>query len=242
MIKIGICDDELEEAERLRKMAGGFFLRKKISCEIEVSCFGENLLKDAGSYQIFLLDIELGAGEDEKPVINGIRLAQKLREKNKRAEIFFITNHEKYRLAAVCAHYFYYLRKPVTRAVFEPLLQEAFEYICQKGRKCGFTLPNGGCAVFEISDILFFKTENKCAAVWTMERSVKINDTLESIAEKLREDFAFASRSCLINLEHVIENNNNTSVVMRNGTVLKIAARRRKGFAEAFLSYLERQL
>ena len=89
MLRIGICDDDLQEAQKIEEYISHMPFH---DLETEVFLSGEELLRhhlEDKKYNIILLDIEL-------PSVNGIETAIKLREIDLDMVLIFITAHREY--------------------------------------------------------------------------------------------------------------------------------------------------
>ena len=92
MIRIGICEDDLEQLETCRNFVGAVMM--KLTGSYKIYCFqsGENLLCEieaSGAMDIILMDIEMQG-------INGVETARRIRERDSRAKLVFISTHDQY--------------------------------------------------------------------------------------------------------------------------------------------------
>lgn len=81
MIRIGICDDLVEQLQIQEEMVRNIVCRLGLNTEIKCFQSGEDLLwemEQKGNMDIILLDIEMGG-------INGVETARRIREKDNRA-------------------------------------------------------------------------------------------------------------------------------------------------------------
>ena len=86
---IAVCDDEAEQAERLRSIAEAWAEKCGVTCRTDCFPSAEALLfayADDAGFDILLLDVEMKE-------MSGIRLAKRLRADGCKAEIAFITSH-----------------------------------------------------------------------------------------------------------------------------------------------------
>lgn len=84
MIQIGICDDEREMTELLRKKIEIFFKGKEVSGNITIYVSGEQLLSSADDLDLLFLDIEM-------PDMDGIEIGRRFRLQNKACKIIMAT-------------------------------------------------------------------------------------------------------------------------------------------------------
>lgn len=89
MLRIGICDDVIEEVEKQEKQIRQITYQMGIQADIRKCYSGMDLLTEielSGQFHIILLDIELGE-------LNGIETARQIRENDVECNIIFITSH-----------------------------------------------------------------------------------------------------------------------------------------------------
>ena len=82
-MKIAICDDQQIFIDRLKKLI------TSEETEIHIFCSGDELLKSSIDFDIVLLDIEM-------PGTDGLGVAAKLYQKNRKTLLLFITSHREY--------------------------------------------------------------------------------------------------------------------------------------------------
>ena len=104
MPKIAICDDE----PAVRKQMEAYF--KELESVFCISYFesGEALLESDVLYDVIFLDIDMKG-------ISGIDTARKIRVRDKKAKIIYVTAYEDFREYAFGVHAFGYLVKPVEK-------------------------------------------------------------------------------------------------------------------------------
>lgn len=107
MKKIAICDDE----PAVRKQMEAYF--KELESVFCISYFesGEALLESDVLYDVIFLDIDMKG-------ISGIDTARKIRVRDKKAKIIYVTAYEDFREYAFGVHAFGYLVKPVEKKKF----------------------------------------------------------------------------------------------------------------------------
>ena len=106
---IADCDDEAEQAERLRSIAEAWAEKCGVTCRTDCFPSAEALLfayADDAGFDILLLDVEMKE-------MSGIRLAKRLRADGCRAEIAFITSHFEFVTEGYEVDALHYLVKPV---------------------------------------------------------------------------------------------------------------------------------
>ena len=109
---IAVCDDEAEQAERLRSIAEAWAEKCGVTCRTDCFPSAEALLfayADDAGFDILLLDVEMKE-------MSGIRFAKRLRADGCRAEIAFITSHFEFVTEGYEVDALHYLVKPVAAA------------------------------------------------------------------------------------------------------------------------------
>ncbi len=118
-MRIAICDDDPKTVEELQCQLQSYFRSHPEAGNVHIASFftAEALLfaSSDSRFDIFILDIDL-------PGINGIRLAQKIRQENPLATLFFYTSHQEYVLDGYKVDAIrYVLKSPDPSALFEAL-------------------------------------------------------------------------------------------------------------------------
>lgn len=153
MIKIAICDDNIEMAHNLENTIHQMSFN---NIETDVFTSGIELLKyykTDGSYNIVLLDIEM-------PSVNGIETALNLREADQDIVLIFITAYKEYVYQIFEALPFRFLEKPVSSEKLFETLKDAVSYVEEMKKFFSF---KKGTTTFQIpaKDILYFEASNR---------------------------------------------------------------------------------
>lgn len=84
MVKFSVCDDDREMAEHISNKLHTFYPDE---CEIKTYTNGASLLSDCciNCFDAYFLDIGM-------PEMNGLEIAEKIRRKDPRAKIIFVSN------------------------------------------------------------------------------------------------------------------------------------------------------
>lgn len=117
-MKIAICDDEKEIRESLRKILEEY---KEPFEQIDLYTSGEELLEYDRNYDLLFLDIDMKG-------INGIETARKIRLKDKKIKIVYVTAYKEYASQAFSVHAFGYLLKPIKKEKIYRQIQDALSY------------------------------------------------------------------------------------------------------------------
>ena len=116
MLRIGICDDNREDIDRIKGLAVRFSAEHpEMPMQIRVYDLPYDLLDDiekTGGFDLYLLDVVM-------PHMTGVDLARRIRERKERAEILFLTVSREYAVDAFSVKASGYLIKPVRKADFD---------------------------------------------------------------------------------------------------------------------------
>ena len=184
MIRIGICDDLVEELQIQEKMVKSIVY--SLGLNVEIKCFqsGEDLLweiEQKGNMDIILLDVEMGG-------INGGETARQLRKKDNRVILFFISYHDQYCKEIINVQPFGFIDKPVSEVKLESALKEAFKAMSQKEEIFEYTYKK----------VNLYSTDG----VYSFYKKL---DEVEAQLEQMNIKFLRISKSYLVNMNYVKE-------------------------------------
>ncbi|MCI9031502.1 MAG: response regulator transcription factor [Clostridia bacterium] len=107
-INIAVCDDEKQALSIISMALTGVFAEKNIDARIEVfekaEEFVERINKASDYFDVIMLDIRM-------PRIDGISLASKIRERDPKVKIVFVSSEENRVFDAFLVNVFYFIRK-----------------------------------------------------------------------------------------------------------------------------------
>lgn len=235
MIRVGICDDMLEETIRQKGMVERFGKRFGVNVEILIFEEGEELLQEIQTYghiDILLLDIEMGG-------INGIETARIIRETDFQTVLIFISAYDQYCKEMISVQPFAFLDKPVKEKELEIVLKKVMEVKfaeCERflfsSQKHRYSMP--------LYQILYFESTVRQICVYCeKERYLfygKLN-TVEKEVGKSRIKFARIHVSYYINLNHIKEWNYD-SVIMDDNMEIPVSKKYRKMMKQYYMGIL----
>ena len=206
MLEIAICDDDAIILKTLGKYFGKL---NDATIKYDIYNSADTLyryVEEQGTvYDVFILDIEMQG-------MNGLELAQKIREKDSNCLIIFLTNYSQYVFSVFEVITFDFLRKPLEYSEFENLIKKIKRYFnITKGvfvfsyRKNSFSIP------FE--EIYYIEKSGRRAYLYSKEYI--FNMTLNEIWKQLDSGaFVAIYPSCIVNLFYVRE-------IVRDELILK---------------------
>jgi DNA-binding LytR/AlgR family response regulator len=233
-MRIAIVEDDRADSELLEKELKHYFLRENIKVETMVYASGEDILDEwPFDLDMLFLDIQMGG-------LNGIEVAERIRQTNEHVVIIFVTNNPQYSLKGYSVDALDYLIKPSTQEMLDLLLPRAIRRLGDAGRN-GLTIRNNdGLYVINPGDIHYFELENRRLFVHTKTDVISCMGTLQSMEEQLPRTFFRCHSAFIINLQ-VVECLKEQDVIVA-GKRIPISKHRRKDFIRALTEYMGDQL
>ena len=241
MLKIAICDDNIEDLNHTKKLLQDIFSEQKLEYELRTFASANELLNNTLKIDIGILDIVM----DEQ---NGIELGRKLKEKFPNIILIYTTSYEQYVLQAINnVHAHSYLCKPLNsddmRTQIIDLLSEFSKKKTEKEFYKVIDSKRKEHAVkrLKLEDIIYFeyiKRKRRIAIV--LENEIyEYECAFESIVKEFEKlDFAVNCRGNLVNLRHVVKIKG-YKVFLDNGKELAISQRRIADFRMILNNFLQ---
>lgn len=147
-----------------------------------------------------ILDVEM-------PGIDGMTLAQHIREQNSRIEIVFVSSHAEFALRGYNVRAADYLCKPVQNVKLYSVLDYIQKRLTYKDGDLVISLKRGtGVDKYYCSDILYIKAKLHGIEVITAEKTQEYNISISDVQNLLPENvFVRCHRSYIVNIKKVIE-------------------------------------
>ncbi|MBT7410385.1 MAG: response regulator transcription factor [Methylococcales bacterium] len=205
-MKILITDDELPARERLQR------LLKDITSEHEVvgeAFNGTDALEKCHNLHpdLVLMDIRM-------PGMDGLEAAMHLSRLENPPAIIFVTAYDEHALEAFESHAVDYLLKPIRKERLEKALEKAGLLTRVQLSKLGNSREEGPKArghicvqvrgnlkLIPVSDIIYFRAEQKYVCVRYNEGEVLIEEPLKDLEIEFSNDFMRIHRNALIALD-----------------------------------------
>lgn len=213
--RIAICDDRAED----RDYVAGLVKRwaDKTGAAVRLSEFtgGENFLfraEDEGSFDILLLDIEMGA-------MDGVTLAKKLRKTNQTLQIVFITGYSDYIAEGYEVAALHYLMKPVKEEKLFSVLDRAVDKV-RKDEKILNLEAAGQMVRIPVYTIRYADVQGNYVTVHAVtDYTSKM--TLSQLEKSLDERFHRVGRSAIVNLTKITRVTK-TDIYLNDGSVIPL--------------------
>lgn len=231
MLNIAICDDEPVEIEYLTSLVQEWAKATKTSVNISGFASAEAFLfkyEEDKNFDILLLDIQMKA-------MDGIELAEKIRENNSGVQIVFITGFPDYISRGYDVSALHYLIKPVEKEKLSEVLSKACDNLKKEEKFILLSVDNESFKI-NLKDIIYIEAfgHSSCVACENKEYNTKLS--ISDIAKVLDNSFIQCHRSYIANLQHV-SRIAKTDVVFDNGKIIPVSRRMYNDVNMAFINF-----
>lgn len=232
-MNILICDDELRCIEELKSYITDYMQNRSIQFIIDFFTSPMEAINSEKIYDLAFLDIQMNE-------MDGISLAKKLKEKNSKIIIFFVTSFDEYQDNAMDLRAFRYFEKPFDPKRLYSGLDKAMEYLDVTYIDVYF---HSGNIVKKIvtDDIIYLSREGRQTVLSTTDGEYLVKDSFDEWCLKLPDlYFSQVHKSYMVNLHHV-EIYKYTELIMDNQSRVPVATRKQAEFHKIWFSYLKRR-
>ncbi len=199
MIRIAICDDELQELELIHSLLTTYMQRHPQD-EITIHSFSAPLemlsyVAEHGGFDILLLDIYMAG-------MLGTDAARELRQRGDNGEIIFLTTSRDHAIEAFEVEAVQYLIKPYAEVMIFAALDRVMQRM-NRDRRVSLTLKTSeGITRLAIRDVVFTETgRNNYQIVHTIQgKKIQVRMTATEIFELFSQNKFFVRCGASINL------------------------------------------
>lgn len=234
-MNIAICDDSSSDIEKLEQILET--MKTKLF-EYDVFFNAEELLSYKQNYTIkynlYILDIEMEN-------MNGLSLAQKIRESDPKALIVFLTSFSSYVFDVFDVYTFDFIIKPITFEKIELLLKKAMNYLQLTKQLFIFSYRQNRFTIC-CDEIVYIEKKGRQALIYTESNNYRANMTIADIWTQLDpEVFAHIHNSIIVNLEYIKEIRRD-ELYLKNKNTLYISRMYKQELKDKHLVYTKRKL
>lgn len=186
------------------------------------------------SYDLIFLDMQM----DE---MDGIAVANAVREKKKECIIICVSNYDEYRFDSYKVEAFQYINKPINDEQFFSELARAVKKYKQLNHHVLFDTSIGKKYIFT-KDIIYLETSYESYVLYTTGRNFygKTKSLKNVKDDLLKHNFFRLNRSIIINFMYV-DAFHTDWVSMANGENITITRKKRKEFRKQYLEFIEKE-
>lgn len=236
MIAVAVCDDSPKMADSLKESIEAYGQSNQKELRIVLYYRGEDLLDHySSSIDILFLDIQM-------PGLDGITVAEKIRQKDKKVIIIFLTSFVQYALEGYRVNASNYLIKPISR---KRLSMELDRWIGELEKKEELFLAvrnDSGEYKILLKSIRYIETYRRNLMIHTDTADLICYQKLKTVEEKIGQyGFVRNHTSYLVNLFYV-ENIEKMNLQLTTGEILPIGKSKKKALMEQLGRYWGRLL
>ena len=223
MITIAVCDDSKNMVGNMKKIMEEY--REATGVELRVFTFysGEELLAEYNcKFDILFLDIKM-------PGIDGIQVAEKIRQKDQKVIIIFLTSLVQHALDGYKVNAANYLLKPITKNRLKIELDRWTSYITVHN-------DNGNYKIL-LKSISYIETYNRNLIIHTDQGNIICYWKLREMEDKIGQyGFVRNHSSFIVNLLYV-SNIEKMEIKLTTGERIPIGKSKKKEFMTRLASY-----
>lgn len=232
-INIAVCDDDPVFRETLSYEIDLYARHHELDITINEFSNGLELLISEVHYNLIFLDYKMG-------IMNGLETAKKLRAKDVRCPIIFVTSFNEIVYDVFEVNAFRFITKPMEKQV---LCKAMDDFISQFKNSSIISFNSNGKNVSVSSDdIVYVQSKGKGCIVHTDNEIYPVLQNITLFSEVLpADDFFRSHRLFSINMKYV-RAVDFSSVTFHNGETAKLDRSKRGAFKEALAAFRERKL
>jgi two-component system LytT family response regulator len=231
-MQIAICDDEEKYLYDLKVHIEEYFKEHFINAEIFTTTSPNKIIDSNITFDLAFLDIQM-------PEIDGITLAKKLKEKNNKIILFFVTAFDEYQDEAMDLQIFRFFDKPFDVQRLYSSLNKAMEYI-DKSYIDIYLEKNNRHIKILVDDIKYVKRENRKNTVFTINGEYTVKGSFDDLISKLPNTFFYLiHKSFLINLHYITEYSYKEIYIDKQR--FSVATRKQADFHKYWFNYVKRR-
>lgn len=223
MRKIAICDDSKLDRQLLKVVIQTYFENNEEEFKIFEYELGDNLLDDI-EVELLFLDI----------IMNGMKIARKLRDIQFKAPIIFLTAHADYAVESYEVYVAGYLLKPYDTNKLTLLLDEVLQRSVQKRIAVKVKKQH---RYLEINDIMYVESDKHVLNIHLKDsRVIQTTEKLSELEKTINSKrFIRCHQSYLVNMDYIKDAK--TDFIFSNDIRIPIRVRGRKEIIERYHKY-----
>ena len=235
MIRIAIAEDsEMERSKLLRYLKR---YEQENGCAFEIEMY-ENGADIVSAYRpgidILLLDIEM-------PVLDGMRTARIIREKDRKVVIVFVTNLAQYAVQGYEVEALDFIVKPLDWNVFSFRMTRILSRLERRRSEAGYSFAvkadSGGMQRIEIPDLLYVEVSHHDLTYHTVSGDFTTRGTMREAENQLLDHgFCRCNQCYLVNLRYVTAVND--EMVSVGSARLRISRSKKKELIKALSEFV----
>lgn len=232
IMRILILDDEQKFVDDLKLHIERYMNERHISADITALNSPAEILESGAAFDLAFLDIQM-------PEADGITVAKKLKKRNERIILFFITAFDEYQDEAMDLHIFRFFEKPFDENRLYSGLDKAMEYLDETYVDI-FVNKSGESVKILVDDIIYVKRENRKITVITTDGEYISKDGFDELISMLPNTYFYlVHKSFLVNIHYVTRYS--YKEIYLGDTRISVATRKQADFHKFWFDYLKRR-
>lgn len=238
MLRIAVCDDMLNELQRLVFMTNQYKFANSLDAEVTEFSHPDALLLaiKEESFHLYILDIVM-------PMVNGLELGREIRRLDREAQIIYATTEPQFALQAYAASPLNYLIKPIDKKQLFDTLTLAISKV-EFSEEHTFSVKTAdSLRMLKLSDIACCEYRNH-AVIFNMTNgdevvSSTIRENFPEYSLPILKDRRFLQChiSFVVNMRRV-ERFAKDSFTLYGGKIVPIAAKKYPAVRDTYMDYL----
>lgn len=199
MIKIGMCDDNLNSIKIASKLLEAEIIEQDLDAEISIISSDQKKIFDAiYNKEIDVLFLDIDFKNNGK---NGIDFAKDLRKINKNFYLVFLSAHQRYLHVSLTTKIFDYLVKPINRDTISDIVSRLKDEFANN--KALFLHLNKWEFV-RTDDIFYIEKNGKKSIIVTDDITFTTTKGLNTLLSELPQNFLRCHKSYILNSDKVL--------------------------------------
>ena len=200
-MNILIIDDESNVCTEMERLIKDYIRKNNVECNISIRSFEHiswllSYIDDGNTADIIFMDIKLKN-------YNGINLACKIQEINKKAVVIFMTGYTDYAEEIFKANPFHFLIKPVTGERLDSVMDKAIEHVKEISKNTFWFKIENVAHCLDKKDIYYIEAAGKSVNIHTKEKSYRVSISFKGVQQETENTLIKCHRSYLVNPEKV---------------------------------------
>ena len=222
-MRIVVVDDEKEWRDKIRR-----YIENVVDEDLQLEIYesGEEFLKNAERYDIIFMDVEMEG-------MSGLEATKRYKEKYPDSHVAMLTSHYEMADQGYIVDAYRYISKDKMQKGIQEALAD-IQTVLRDGKKIVVNIVMRGKYEIAINNISYVEVLGRKTVIHVGSKQYECTETLQEICDKLeREGFYRCHQSFLVNLDDV-EDYNKEDIFLKNGKVVMLSKRQRKGFEDAY--------
>lgn len=228
-MRIALVDDEQSFLDEMAEICRDFALENRLEIELSRYCDGDSFLRSEEDFSVVFMDIYMN-GTD------GVRTAQKLRERDSSCLLIFTTTSTEHMPEAFSCHAFEYIVKPFSPQRVKEVLSDAVKLL-PPTEEYAELYSERKTVRAALGDIVSAMTDAHYLEVGLTDGTIlRCRMTMGQFAEQTDERFILINQGIIVNADYITDFENNCCI-LENGARFPIRVRDRLNIEQAVRDY-----